>query len=225
MRLPLLAVVMVLQIACSCASARADGVFANILPNSSFEQGQRGPLGWQEFGLAAQTWEMHGHEGERAIEVRGDGQNSGWWSTVLDQNIARNAVYRVSLWARAAECDGRIAALAGLNLSDDQLSVGPEWELQEFSFGSPTFLPDPKFRLGLQRAEGRLCFDDVRLEPAVGIDRWKGIGGGLSLGDGEEIIEGKYTALHDLTARHTMDARFLDSYTAQFHDDRWVLHG
>jgi hypothetical protein len=216
--------VVTLGLACSCASAGGDEALANILPNPSFEEGRQAPAGWQSFGLAKQTWEMHGHEGERAVEVRGDGQTFGWWSTPLDRRIARNAVYRVSVWARALECKDQVPALVGLNLADDRPLVGAEWAYHEFYFRSPTFLPDPKFRLGLERAKGLLCFDDVRLEPAVGIHRSKGIGGGLSLGDGEKIIEGKYTAVHDLTTRHTTDVRFLDSYTAQFHDDRWVLH-
>ncbi|MFB3882581.1 MAG: hypothetical protein ACE149_15040 [Armatimonadota bacterium] len=196
---------------------------ANMILNGTFEEGRASPNEWSWFGLAPHAWEFGGKDGGRCVSIAGDGANAGWWYAKRWVPVAHNRVYRVSLWARGEKLADNQTAFVGLNRSEKRIAPGPEWGKHEYYFRSPNYLPDPRFRLGQQRLQGQLFFDDVSLVPVVAVHRSSGKGGGFTLGDGEKITNGRYLAIHDLSSWHSSDARFLDSYTAEFHGDRWVL--
>jgi len=196
---------------------------ANMLLNGSFEEGRAAPNDWGWFGLAPHRWDFGGRGGGRCITISGDGANAGWWYAKRWVPVEHNRLYRVSFWARAEQPDGSQTAFVGVNRSDKRIALTPDWQNHEFYFRAPNYLPDPKFRLGQQRLEGEFIFDDVSLVPVVAVHRSSGSGGGFTLGDGEKMTNGRYIAIHDLASWHSSDARFLDSYTAEFHGDRWVL--
>ncbi len=71
---------------------------------------------------------------------------------------------------------------------------------------------------------GDVYFDDVALRPALAVHRSQGRGR-FQLGSGEILSGRRYTAVHHLDGPGSCDTRFLDSYTASFSQDRWVLDG
>jgi HPt (histidine-containing phosphotransfer) domain-containing protein len=196
---------------------------ANRLPNPSFEQGRSKPDRWLRFGLCDRNWGLHGHTGERCVSVTGDGANSGWWLATGWGRVEYNRVYRASCWARGESDVPGGEVLFGPNVVTRNYVPDSQWRRYEYYLRSPSHLPGFKFWLGQKEFKGTLYFDDVALLPVVAIHRSGGRAGVLSLGAGERLVAGEYTAVHDLDTLHTSDCRFLDSFTAELHNHRWVL--
>jgi len=203
----------------------AEPGFTNLLPNPSFEMGTSAPAGWVGFGFGDRRWEFHGRHDSRCISITADGRNAGWWYSSRMPLVEHNGLYRLSFYARSRSDASEAPVVVGLNICNEQIQVGPDWRRYEVFFRAPNYLPDAKVCFGQERLDGSVLFDDVALEPAVGIHRSRGRGAGLSLGDGESIVEGRYTAVHDPAGCGLSDRRFLDSYTSEYHCGRWVLDG
>lgn len=210
--------------ASATSSAAGEPGFTNALWNPSFEMGRGTPDGWKGFGFCERDWSFRGRGDSRCISITAGGKEPGWWYASRLPEIGRNELYRLSFWARSGtESPARV--LVGTSLSDARFEVGPEWQRYELIFRTPRYLPDPKVRFGEDDLNGTVFFDDVALEPVVAIHRSEGVGGSFSLGEGERIVEGQYAAVHDIDGADTNDCRFLDSYTGEFHDGKWVLDG
>ncbi|UCC67159.1 MAG: DUF4091 domain-containing protein [Armatimonadota bacterium] len=208
----------------STPAARAEGEFTNMLANSSFESGRATPYYWNGFGFGPRNWEFHGHDGQRCISVAGNGMDTGWWYAERWVQVKPSELYRLSYWVRgeAPTADGRV--VAGLNLVNSASSAGSDWEKRQFFFRSPEWLPDLQLRLGQDHINGKVYFDEAELHPAVAIHRSRGIGG-LSLGAGESIMDGVYTAVHAMSGKTASDCRFLNHFSGKFDTDRWILGG
>jgi len=208
----------------SAAVAGADGEFTNMLVNPSFESGRADPSSWDGFGFGDRNWEFQGCDGERCISVSGNGMDTGWWFPRRWTPVEHDTLYRLSYWVRRDSAATNGAVLAGLNLVNRPASANREWQAREFVFRSPEWLPDLELRLGQARVNGKLYFDQVALHPAVAVHRSRGIGT-LSLGSGESIVQGIYTAVHEMSTQATTDCRFLHHFSGHFDADRWILGG
>ncbi len=198
-------------------------ICGNMLPNSSFEDGRSEPNDWGWFGLAAGAWEFGGRDGGRCITITGDGADAGWWYAKRWVPVEHNQLYRITYWARGEGRLDRTNTFIGLDSCEMPIALSPEWQQHEFCFRSSDYLSGTKFRIGQRGFRGEVLFDDFSLMPAVAVHRSVGRGGGLTLGDGEKIMGPRYSAIHDLATRHSGEVRFLQSYTAERHGDRWVL--
>jgi hypothetical protein len=148
--------------------------------------------------------------------------DTGWWYATGTVPVDPNRLYRLSYWVRH---DGRPhggEVLAGLNLVNRPVVPDAEWKKEEFFFRSPLWMPDLQFWLGQRGVKGTLFFDGVALNPAVAVHRTRGVRA-LMLGAGESIVDGRYTAVHRMSALGTSDCRFLHEYGGRFDGDRWVL--
>jgi len=220
---PIIAVAAVAVVTIRPALAEASS--ANILRNPSFEIGVAEPVGWRGFGFGERIWGSEAHQGKRSVSVFGDGNSAGWWYSSIDEKVEHNELYRVSGWARSTPCVSNRTVVFGLNHATCRPKLTSEWTRFEFFTRAPDFLPDPMFRLGQIGLKGSVLFDDVSMVPAVAVHQSVGTGARLSLGKGESVDGRSYTASHDLSDLHTMERRFLRSYTAEFDGDRWVLDG
>jgi hypothetical protein len=191
----------------------------NLLPNPSFEQGAAAPEGWYTFG--AVTWDPNAEQGGRCISAAGKGDDNTWWQTGPTP-LVPGQLYCVSYSVKRAPGASDGTTIAGLASVNHDLTAGPEWQTEQFFFRSPTDLREDIFRLGQWHVNGAVQFDDVSMQPAIAVHH-RPAGLGFSLGDGEAIAAGRYTATHRLGGPGSTDCRFLESFTARFNTNRWVF--
>ena len=199
------------------------GADTNMLPNCSFEFGYGSvPQDWSGFGFAERALAGERRQGERSALLKAAGDDISWWHPSKWQAVDYNRLYQVSYWSRADLVHPGGSIFAGLSLAATRTTPTPYWQQTRFYFRSPDYLPERQFRLGECYVNGSVYFDDVSLRPALAAHRSRGLGR-FVLGSGETIADRHYLAVHDLCGPGSCDARFLDSYTAAFDHDRWVL--
>jgi hypothetical protein len=222
-----------LLLALGLATGLCWGAAGNLLPNPSFESGATAPDGWRGYGLEPHRWEYVAPDGDRCLSISGDGLYANGWYAHRWTRPALNQTYHLACLARKqddlnplrrpADTKPGVATM-GLKRVRWNLPVTDEWKRYGAHFRSPDALADTRCELGQQGIAGTVSFDCVALYPSIAVYRCAGLGR-YGLGDGETIVERKYTATQPFGGPHTNDCRFLRSYTAQYVHDRWVLDG
>jgi hypothetical protein len=203
--------------------AEAKAAATNLAPNSSFETGDRQPAGWTSFAVGGSAWEYGGVDGERCVSVTGLASDSSWWATEASLPLDSNQLYHLSYWIRKSPEASGGTAIAGLAAVNRDTPAGADWKSEEFYFRTPDIaMSTALFRLGQWHVKGRVFFDNVRVTPALAVVRSSGEPRS-ELGEGESIVQGRYTASHPFSGIGSTDFRCLERFTAGFNTNRWVF--
>lgn len=192
----------------------------NLLPNPSFEEGEKQPAGWQLRGGAGQ-WAMGGHTGKRCLQIQGDGQSSDYWFTPLPE-LSVMGVYRFSFWARALPGTSGGCFVSGTSFCNRDYQLMETWRQYSFVFCAPGKYPEAICRLGQWMVRGSGQFDDVALQPVLPVHYNVGEGD-IVLGEGEQINGNQYIWATNFGGPGSNYSRCLHSATASFNSNRWVF--
>lgn len=182
--------------------------------NGDFTKGGEKPEGWK----------LEGGQGRwvdrQILEVSGNGEDSCYWRSAAC-NLASGALYHFEMRARRPSGSG--SAIAGPNcVNRDYYEVPSDWKWLGHVFRAPDKPAGAYLRVGQWHSQGSLQFDAVRLTPCLPVYKSTG---GLVLGDGETIREGKYQFLGTYAGLGSNFHRTLVSATASFNSDRWGFGG
>ena len=223
MRSPLAIAFCAILLAFTHLCASAAGSPGNMLPNPSFEAGETGPAAWDVSTVGAGGWESGAQDGELCVGITGMGDDSTWWTPAAGVRLEQGRRYHVSYWVRREPQASGGVAIAGLNWVNRDSSPGSEWGKRSFFFRTPDVpLTGAFFRLGQWHIKGKILLDRVALEPARAVYK-QPAGLNLPLGDGEEVVAGRYRAAHHLGGPGAADFRCLQRFDARFNTNRWVF--
>ena len=184
------------------------------IPNADFTQGESLPSDWR---LA----DGQGRWVDREIlEVTGDGTDSGYWR--CDCRFEPGALYRFEARGRGTPTGGS-AIIGPVFANRDYRTPSQNWTWVGHVFRTPDQVADSYVRLGHWRAVGTIQYDAVRLQRVEPIHLQWGESGSIELGEGEQIRAGRYEFSGTFQHQSSNYHRPLESATASFNSDRWVL--
>ncbi len=192
----------------------------NILPNAGFEDGGQGPAGWRlaegggEGGRAA-------HTGVRGIPGEGAGEDQSSWRTEAIP-MAPGGLYRLQFYGRR-ERGATGTAVSGTGRVNRDITLGDDWERQQFVFAAPMDVASDFVRLGQWHVQGRLSFDDVSMLEVRAVHARASEGGDLALGEGESIRRGVYRFEPEFNWLGANYHRPLATNRAGFNSNRWLF--
>jgi len=200
---------------CGCAQ--------NLLPNPGFEAGAGGPSGWR-LAEGAGHWSDAAHEGKRALQVQGNGDDQGYWRT---ENLPFSAggVYWLQFMGRREPGASAGTAVAGPSRVNRDFPMDAQWRRHGFAFAAPNDATNDFVRLGQWRVKGALSFDEAELLPVlVTHERVAGPGQReIELGEAESIQQGVYRFQPDFNWRGANYHRPLAANRAGFNSNRWLF--
>ncbi len=189
-----------------------------LVPNASFEDGQNAPTGWKlEGGRGA--WADQGRTGKRTVSVTGGGRDSSYWRCT-DLKLEPRTVYRFTGYLKTSPGTGGGCLITGPSSNNRDYSPTETWSRRGFVFVTPDNTDGVFLRVGQWQVPGTVFYDDVRLRPVVPIHAAVG---GVTLGQGERITDGRYVAAPNLKGEGSNEFRGLISHTANFNSYRWVF--
>ncbi|MBN1460891.1 MAG: hypothetical protein JXA57_15265, partial [Armatimonadetes bacterium] len=121
----------------------------NLVPNPSFEVGDREPAGWTSFAVGGSAWEYQGVDGERSVSVIGLGTDTSWWATKSFLPLEANGLYHLSYWVKKDAQTTGGTAIAGLEAVNRDFPAEADWDKKHFYFRTPDIaMSTALFRLG-----------------------------------------------------------------------------
>ncbi len=197
---------------------------AQLLPNPSFEQGDRAPQAWTLEGNG--RWVVGvAHSGRRCIAVKTTRRTDARWHCRAVK-FEPWQVYEFSYWYRSSEDATGGCIVSGASFcNDDWGHSRGKWRHARFFFVAPRQLPsDAGVHLGAWHAAGEVFFDDVSLRRAQVLhERFDGPAGAIELGEGEEIDGRRYIAEHRMSGIGNNYCRFLHDFRCGFNSNRWTF--
>jgi len=191
----------------------------NLLPNSSFEQGNVQPLGWHLVGAGGRV--PAAHKGRSAIMVEGRGNQESYWQTDGIE-LAPGSLYRLRFYARSEPAVGTGAVVVGSGRINRDFVPDDSWQRYSYAFCAPFDSTNDFFRLGQWHVNGKIFFDDVQLLPTAPVHRrWPG---GLELGEGESIQDRIYRFRPNFNWTGANFHRPLARNRADFNSSRWLFY-
>ncbi len=191
----------------------------NMLPNPSFEEGQKAPTGWEFSAEAGGSWAGKGRTGQRCIAVEGDGKDSVYWLTKGVQ-FEPGKTYQVSCWLSSEPGTAGSCCITGPNFANRDFRVSEDWAERKFVFAAPESLEDSYVRFGQWHVKGTVYYDDVSVMPVEPVHTRRGQ---LILGEGEELTPEGYSFRTNFGGFGGNSSRPLHRHTAQFNSSRWVF--
>lgn len=195
----------------------------NLVPNPEFaERPAVGVGGWQ---LSGGTGTRLGAGVDPALRpaalgVEGTGRDSNLWRT---EPIGLNpgGVYRMSFVGRRGARASGGTAFAGLGRVSRDFPLTEQATEYEFILAVPTDATSDFIRLGQWEVKGALEFARPTLTPVRA--RHTLVPGGIELGEGESIREGRYRFAPDLNWRGANFHRPLVTNRVGFNSNRWLF--
>ncbi|NOZ21858.1 MAG: hypothetical protein GXP25_12320 [Planctomycetes bacterium] len=194
----------------------AGGLCAQPAFTTSFEKGTDRPEGWRQADSPGK-WEHGGHTGERSISVTGNGEDHGRW-VYAKPPLDPNRTYRFSVWYKSEQKrSGSNSILIGINSSFKRYTHSEKWKQVVLTFRTPANGKDMAVRLGHFHFNGKVWFDDLKIEPVkmVYFER-----DGVQLGENERIEKGQYIFEPDLNSSNTNCYRVTTEQTVIHHENR-----
>lgn len=170
---------------------------SNLLPNSSFEDGEgASPKAWRVrhyAGQATQEWVAGGRTGQKALKLTSQqGADTSWYVNVPCQP---NTEYHLSAWVKTQGVSGAMGALLNVHGTDaktNAITGTKDWTRVEtqFNSGNATFLSINCLFGGWGRSTGTAWYDDVELMPASNVRLSGGAGKAISIVTGHYARRG-----------------------------------
>lgn len=195
----------------------------NLVPNGSFEIGEKSPEGWTLSGSVG-SWENFGRTGKRCVSVTGNGSDSSAWECI-GWKPEGGKLYLIRYFVnRSLDSVGGtpITGFSTVNRDAWDVPSDGQWHLRQFFCRTPVNRPDTVLRFGQWHVKGKVAFDDVEVLPAIAVHKQIGK---VMLGTGESIRNGVYHFISNFSGIWSDDSRPLFAHTAGFNTDRWVLGG
>lgn len=190
------------------------------IPNPSFEEGTRRPAGWTLAGCPGRWLKRDAAAGRRAIQVSGNGRDSGYWRSA-SLFFRPSSLYVVRFRARMLEGTGGTPISGPVFCNRDLGMIPSDWETYESIFFTPRgFAGDDWIRFGQWQLDGAVAYDDVEIMEAIPIYERRGP---LELGAGERISGVKYSFEAPFYGESRNHSRPLSNFLGGFNTDRWVL--
>lgn len=190
------------------------GDVVNLAPNPDFNAGRDRPSGWK-IARGRGVW------GNRTVlQIDGSGRDAEFWQSVpLRFQPGRD--YRFE--ARVRRLGGTGSIIAGPEfVNRDYVVPNGDWQLISHVFRVPDGVDSATLRLGVWESSGAVQFDAVRVTPVRPV--YQAIGG-LRLGAGESVLNGRYTFWGTYGQAGSNDHRPLVETTTGFNTDRWTMDG
>lgn len=184
-----------------------------------FSKGTDTPAGWT---LREGEGSWDGARGsERSVSVRGNGEDMSYWARTVD-GLRPNAQYMLRFRSKAMPGSSPYTIIAGLDACNRDFPSSPDWTNTAFVFTTPSEISGLFLRLGQWHLKGTVQFSHVTLMPVQPIYRSVH---GISLGEGESIVDRFYEFRAPLSGAGSNSSRCLVSHTAPFNSNRWVFTG
>ncbi len=188
---------------------------ANLITNSSLEEGTNSPSAWILSGSG--EWTTDAQSGSRSLCVTDDGTQDSFWR--YDSPPVRpGRVYRLSFYAKGTGSGS--CGISGLNVANFDFQPSEQWSLHSFTFTTPKDLNDVFLRLGQWSRRGTIWFDAITLAEVHPRPQQQGP---LLLGEGESLHGNQYRFAAPLAAKGTNYSRPLLETTTGFNSDRWTF--
>ena len=198
--------------------AVGSAIAQDMIPNSSFEEGQNGtPAGWKCEGPGTGAWETGGHTGKHCVSVVGSGKEDSTLWRCDGVPMQPGQTYRFSFWSKSEGAGGG-CIVSGPSFANRDMGVGDKWERQEFVFVAPPNAAGAYLRIGVWAMKGKVLFDDIALEPVTAVNATFGR---LSLADGEELSADTYSFEPNFGYEGSNYSTNLVGYTCGFNSNRW----
>jgi hypothetical protein len=191
----------------------------NLLPNSSFEEGATAPAAWRLADGAGQ-WTEPGHDGRRAVTVRGTGEDQSSWRTE-DVRLAPGRLFRLQFQGRRQPGASGGTATSGTGRVNRDFPLDDAWRPCRFVFAAPLDVGSDLVRVGQWHVKGEMSFDEVELVPVL--ESHTPLPGGASLGEAESIRGGVYRFAPDFNWLGANYHRPLATNRAGFNSNRWLF--
>jgi len=182
------------------------------IANPGFDQGNDAPTGWTLSGGKGRWADR------RMLEVTGDGADSNHWR--CDYRFTRGGLHHFTVVARHTGGSGCV--VAGPAFANRDYRLPEEWSRRDYFFRVPDNVEESYFRLGQWQATGNVQFREVDFRPSIPVHTAIG---GLLLGEGESIRDGRYTFSGTFAHQGSNYHRTLYSTTTGFNSDRWTFGG
>ncbi|MBN1442545.1 MAG: SMP-30/gluconolactonase/LRE family protein [Planctomycetes bacterium] len=198
---------------------------AQIVPNSSFEAGEKAPESWSLQGGAGE-WIEGGADGRRAVSVTGSGRpgdSSYWRSDAID--LEPFSLYRLRFQARRIAGGGDGCAITGpVFCNRDLRGLPDDWCEFTSIFFTPSEMErgESWLRFGQWHLGGTVAYDAVEVLPVQAVYR---SAGGLVLGDGEAVRGREYIFNAPLATGSFNHARPLVRLRCGYNAPRYTLGG
>ena len=192
------------------------------VPNASFELGADKPVGW-DIDAGDSVWLREGVDGQRAIAVKGDGNelSRNFW---LSDEIAfkPDTTYRLRFQARHVEGMGGSLFTGALFNNRDLPEMTAEWQRFTTYFQTPPDMPSEaaRLRFGQWNIKGMAAFDAVELAQTVPVYSRRDT---ITLGAGERIEGDRYAFTAPFADESGNHARPLAGFDCYFNKPRWVF--
>lgn len=137
------------------------------LPNSSFEQGETTPEGWSLSSGQGEWLKGDDADGERAIAVTGNGDDSNYWRSASFP-FAPSATYQIAFRARNLDAAEGTPVTGPVFCNRDLGRIAAEWTEYRSIFVTPAAVDTGNawVRFGQWHADGAIAFDQVELTQA-----------------------------------------------------------
>lgn len=175
------------------------------VPNGSFEEGDKWPLGWklQDYGGC----ENNAHSGKRCVSVKGDGISDEACWTSDRFSLEPNKTYRLAWWMKSQH--GEAFAELGLQGTVNCAGGGsafPEWKQYDCIFQTKDESQSVFLKFWQRFQLAKVFLDDITITEVKPVCLKKD---GIELGNGESIKDNIYFATSSKMGTGGPDARFL----------------
>ncbi|MCL2622445.1 MAG: hypothetical protein FWD31_02165, partial [Planctomycetaceae bacterium] len=157
------------------------------------------------------------------LQVTGDGKTtSAWRSDPIA--LQPGAFYRFSVSHRGVDTSGGCLPCGIEGFTRDYSTTSNHWTDESFYFQLPPGVSSAPLKVGQWESNGTFEFRDVKLEQVVPIIKEFNVGG-LMLGEGETVSNGKYKFRSSFFDKGTNTQFQFVASNATFNSNRWVFGG
>ncbi len=197
---------------------------AQEIPNADFEKNVKksGELHPEDWSNPTGNGKVHspGYDSEYAVAVEGNRENDAAWHS-QPVKVKPGALYEFSFWGKTLPGTQGGSATSGPLFVNRDFRLTEDWEPYAFVFRVPENEEETVFRVGQWHVNGTLVYDNIGLTPVQVIYKKQE---GLTLGEGEKISGKTYYAEHQMNREGSNSCRFLQTSTARFNSNRWLLN-
>jgi hypothetical protein len=187
----------------------------SLAPNPDFRDGTDAPTGWRLSGGQGRWVDR------QIVEVTGTGSGSNQWQSEPVQ-FKPGGLYRFQMRARQVAGSGGCIISGPSFANRDYPGLASEWTNYGHVFRVPDGVQNDYLRVGQWESKATLQFDSVRLARVIPVHKQIG---GLLLGEGESIKDGRYVFQGSFGHEGSNFHRTLLSATAGFNSTRWCFGG